>query len=399
MVAYLLSRIVVLVFGTLYPAYYSYKAVKTRNVKEYVKWMMYWIVFALFSCVETVADIFASILPFYYEIKILFIFWLISPWTKGSTYLYRKCIHPTLSKKEQEIDEYINQASTRGYEALKRVGRDGMTLAANAVMTSAIKGQTSLLDQLKTYSGIAIAAGSAGLREEPQTKNRSGSDQADDDAGVMQRSARGLARSQDEADNEDMGVMLTPELHDLDYGGSAHGALLQSLDNLDNRLREEKEPDGQQYIDADWGHEDIHQQPDNDWGPMDERPDKEYLIHEHYMGPPPQAKPRAKPRSPPRRKPTPPQQPLEFDSESSDIERPATLRRSTSLRSSTRSSRYSSNENLTGSRARYASSENLTRRQSNRRQEMMTRSLRHSTRQMTNRDPSDRHSPSKKHPK
>ncbi|CAF93911.1 unnamed protein product, partial [Tetraodon nigroviridis] len=25
-----------LVFGTLYPAYYSYKAVKTKNVKEYV---------------------------------------------------------------------------------------------------------------------------------------------------------------------------------------------------------------------------------------------------------------------------------------------------------------------------------------------------------------------------
>lgn len=27
-----------LVFGTLYPAYYSYKAVKTKNVKEYVSW-------------------------------------------------------------------------------------------------------------------------------------------------------------------------------------------------------------------------------------------------------------------------------------------------------------------------------------------------------------------------
>lgn len=25
-----------LLFGTLYPAYYSYKAVKTKNVKEYV---------------------------------------------------------------------------------------------------------------------------------------------------------------------------------------------------------------------------------------------------------------------------------------------------------------------------------------------------------------------------
>ncbi len=142
MVSYIISRVVVLIFGTLYPAYASYKAVKTRNVKEYVKWMMYWIVFALFTFVETVADIFASILPFYYEAKILFIIWLISPWTKGSTYLYRKFVHPTLSKREQEIDEYISQASNKGYEALKKVSRDGLTIAANVVMTSAIKAST-----------------------------------------------------------------------------------------------------------------------------------------------------------------------------------------------------------------------------------------------------------------
>lgn len=76
-----------LVFGTLYPAYSSYKAVKTKDVKEYVsiiaenqtaitynivstiiislfsvvfqvKWMMYWIIFALFTTVEVFTDMF-----------------------------------------------------------------------------------------------------------------------------------------------------------------------------------------------------------------------------------------------------------------------------------------------------------------------------------------------------
>ncbi|CAL8382888.1 unnamed protein product, partial [Gadus morhua 'NCC'] len=56
MVSWMISRSVVLLFGTLYPAYYSYKAVKTKNVKEYVRWMMYWIVFALYTVVETVTD-------------------------------------------------------------------------------------------------------------------------------------------------------------------------------------------------------------------------------------------------------------------------------------------------------------------------------------------------------
>ncbi|XP_033119406.1 uncharacterized protein T19C3.4-like [Anneissia japonica] len=151
MVSYIVSRLVVLVFGTLYPAYSSYKAIKSRNVKEYVKWMMYWIVFAIFSCVETFSDIFAAIIPFYYEAKILFIFWLISPWTKGATYMYRKFIHPTLSKKEKDIDDYIAHASDKGYEAFRKVSQNGLQIAANVVMKSAVKGQATLIDQIRRY--------------------------------------------------------------------------------------------------------------------------------------------------------------------------------------------------------------------------------------------------------
>ncbi|XP_074806317.1 uncharacterized protein LOC141986049 [Natator depressus] len=47
MVSWIICRVVVLVFGMLYPAYASYKAVKTKNILEYVRWMMYWIVFAV----------------------------------------------------------------------------------------------------------------------------------------------------------------------------------------------------------------------------------------------------------------------------------------------------------------------------------------------------------------
>ncbi|KAK9396765.1 receptor expression-enhancing protein 1 [Crotalus adamanteus] len=90
-----------LIFGTLYPAYYSYKAVKSKDIKEYVKWMMYWIIFALFTTAETFTDIFLCWFPFYYELKIAFVAWLLSPYTKGSSLLYRKFVHPTLSSKEK----------------------------------------------------------------------------------------------------------------------------------------------------------------------------------------------------------------------------------------------------------------------------------------------------------
>ncbi|NXS44726.1 REEP2 protein, partial [Balaeniceps rex] len=109
-----------LIFGTLYPAYSSYKAVKTKNVKEYVKWMMYWIVFAFFTTAETLTDIVLSWFPFYFELKIAFVIWLLSPYTKGSSVLYRKFVHPTLSNKEKEIDEYITQARDKSYETMMR---------------------------------------------------------------------------------------------------------------------------------------------------------------------------------------------------------------------------------------------------------------------------------------
>lgn len=143
---------VVLAFGTLYPAYSSYKAVKTKNVKEYVKWMMYWIVFALFTTAETATDLLLSWFPFYFELKIAFVIWLLSPYTKGSSVLYRKFVHPTLSSKEKEIDEYIAQAKDRSYETMMRFGKRGLNLAATAAVTAAAKGQGVLSDKLRSFS-------------------------------------------------------------------------------------------------------------------------------------------------------------------------------------------------------------------------------------------------------
>uniref|UniRef100_A0A8D8A0C8 Receptor expression-enhancing protein n=1 Tax=Culex pipiens TaxID=7175 RepID=A0A8D8A0C8_CULPI len=139
MISAIVSRIVILLFGTLYPAYASYKAVRTKNVKEYVKWMMYWIVFAFFTCIETFTDILLSWFPFYYEIKVILVLWLLSPATRGSSTLYRKFVHPMLTRREQEIDDYINQAKEKGYTAVLQLGSKGVNYATNVIMQTAIK--------------------------------------------------------------------------------------------------------------------------------------------------------------------------------------------------------------------------------------------------------------------
>ncbi|XP_041124714.1 receptor expression-enhancing protein 3-like isoform X2 [Polyodon spathula] len=114
--------------------------------------MMYWIVFALYTVLETVTDLTVSWFPLYYELKIAFVIWLLSPYTRGASLLYRKFLHPLLSSKEREIDDYIVQARERSYETMVKFGKQGLNIAATAAVTAAVKGQGALTDRLRSFS-------------------------------------------------------------------------------------------------------------------------------------------------------------------------------------------------------------------------------------------------------
>ncbi|NXA27558.1 REEP1 protein, partial [Ibidorhyncha struthersii] len=142
-----------LIFGTLYPAYYSYKAVKSKDIKEYVSNKVCGC--AAGVVVKLGVDInssFSSRFPFYYELKIAFVAWLLSPYTKGSSLLYRKFVHPTLSSKEKEIDDCLVQAKDRSYDALVHFGKRGLNVAATAAVMAASKGQGALSERLRSFS-------------------------------------------------------------------------------------------------------------------------------------------------------------------------------------------------------------------------------------------------------
>lgn len=85
MIPAFIFRLIYLIFGLLYPAYCSYKSIRTKDVKGYVKWMMYWVVFSSFTALETVGDIFLSWFPCYYEVKTLFLIYLLSPAARGKS--------------------------------------------------------------------------------------------------------------------------------------------------------------------------------------------------------------------------------------------------------------------------------------------------------------------------
>lgn len=155
-----LSRLLMITAGTLYPAYKSYKAVRTKDTREYVKWMMYWIVFAIYSVLESFLDLLLAFwFPFYFPIKIIFIFWLLSPWTKGASILYRKWVHPTLNQHEKEIDALMESAKSKSYNQMVRIGSQSLVYARDVVSEAAIRGQQQLVNQLqRSYSANDVGS-------------------------------------------------------------------------------------------------------------------------------------------------------------------------------------------------------------------------------------------------
>lgn len=141
MIAYILSKVITIFYAMLYPAYCSYKAVKTKDVKEYVHWMMYWIVFSIFSVLEVFADTFIGLwFPFYYELKILFIIWLLSPTTRGGSTVYRRFIHPFFTRHESEIDSYIAEFKLRTSSLLVQWSSKAFSYLTDVITTAVFRG-------------------------------------------------------------------------------------------------------------------------------------------------------------------------------------------------------------------------------------------------------------------
>jgi receptor expression-enhancing protein 1/2/3/4 len=113
---------------------------------------MYWIVFALFLFVENFTDMFLAWMPFYYELKIVVILWLVLPMTRGSSYLYRKWIHPYLKRYEPIIDEGLSQVGQTGLKIVRYLGIKGMNMAAQTVVGGAMIGQEAIGEAIRRTS-------------------------------------------------------------------------------------------------------------------------------------------------------------------------------------------------------------------------------------------------------
>eukprot|EP00055_Hartaetosiga_balthica_P008668 m.32935 g.32935 ORF g.32935 m.32935 type:complete len:208 (+) comp6422_c0_seq1:15-638(+) len=108
--------------GTLYPAYCSYKAMRNRDNVAHLRWLRYWVCYALFVFVTTITDLFLFWVPFYFYAKTAAILFLIFN-DSAVNFVYASLIHPTLNANGAKIDTVIENAQSGVVQVVSKVGR------------------------------------------------------------------------------------------------------------------------------------------------------------------------------------------------------------------------------------------------------------------------------------
>ncbi|CAF0902830.1 unnamed protein product [Rotaria sordida] len=111
-ISFLTYRLLSILIGILYPLYQTYKSIKYQYYDQYQSLLCYWILFSLFQIYEFLFDqIISLIIPFYYELKLFFIFWL--TYKNISQLLFYHFILIYLNKYENDIDYLFNNIINR----------------------------------------------------------------------------------------------------------------------------------------------------------------------------------------------------------------------------------------------------------------------------------------------
>merc|ERR1712188_209704 len=99
--------------GFVYPAYASFKSLESQNTNDDRLWLTYWVVYSCFCLIEGFLEYVLFWVPFYYPIKLAFLFFLFPPQPKGAMQLSEKFLRPALKPYVSLIDSAAREAGNK----------------------------------------------------------------------------------------------------------------------------------------------------------------------------------------------------------------------------------------------------------------------------------------------
>jgi len=148
------SRFVANLVGFAYPLYQSFYSLKAGVPDEKdTQWLTYWVVYSIFTLIESLTDFFLHWIPLYHLVKIAFLVWCFLPQTLGALVIYRVVIEPILVRYEDKIDA----VSVKGRAAANRVVADVEEEVSSEVSTFNRKVVNNALGNLTSTTGHTSA--------------------------------------------------------------------------------------------------------------------------------------------------------------------------------------------------------------------------------------------------
>lgn len=122
------SNLLATIVKVAYPTWASYKAIVSNDDSDDTTWLIFWVVVAVETFIESYFIPFVSWVPFFMIMRILFYIWLQLPIFNGSIVIYRKFVQPFFTENSETLNAIINVDSEEAKQK-KRKARKEMRLA------------------------------------------------------------------------------------------------------------------------------------------------------------------------------------------------------------------------------------------------------------------------------
>jgi len=126
----------------MYPAYHSFKSLRTKNADDSLQWLPYWI---CYSALELPDLLLQAWFPMYFEAKILLLLWLVSPYTQGAKYLYLSKLEPWLNANQDKLGDQLFQLASSAKDIRSEDIRSYLEKASSVALSAV--GQLQVQDR------------------------------------------------------------------------------------------------------------------------------------------------------------------------------------------------------------------------------------------------------------
>nr|GMD53627.1 HVA22-like protein E [Ipomoea batatas] len=83
----------------LYPLYASVVAIESTSKLDDEQWLAYWILYSFLTLLEMVFQPILQWIPIWYDVKLVFVAWLVLPQFRGAAFIYETYVREKVIRK------------------------------------------------------------------------------------------------------------------------------------------------------------------------------------------------------------------------------------------------------------------------------------------------------------